>query len=86
MKCERIVPYAISAAIGRERDYQDAKYGPDRPHPIPSWLLIMRAELAEAEAAWMKRDDAEAMCEVLQVVAVGIAAIERHGVHERVKP
>lgn len=78
----------VHGAIQRERAYQDTKWGniQEKPHDVPGWLLIMRKELEEAEAAWMKGSDADAMRELLQVVAVGVAAMEQHGAHERKIP
>lgn len=74
---------AVFAAIDRERLYQDAKRG--RPLDLGAWLTVLRAELAEAEQAWVKGhpDDREALREVLQVAAVAVAAMEQHGVCER---
>lgn len=74
---------SIYEAVSRERDYQDKKYGANRPHELPGWMLIMRKELIEAEDAWMKGTHEECLCEMLQVVAVGIAALEQYGVVER---
>ena len=73
----------IFEAIGRERDFQDRKYGAGRLHNIPGWLLILRKELEEAEIAWCKEGDANALCELLQVIAVGVACLEQHGISER---
>ena len=79
----------IYEAIDRERAYQQEK----RPlshrqgHEIPGWIAIMRAELAEAEEAWVQGDgapaNAESLREILQIVATGIAALEQHGIVER---
>jgi hypothetical protein len=74
---------SIFNAIQRERAFQDAKYGQGRKHELPAWFLIMRRELEEAEAAWCKEGDARAVEELLQVVAVGVAALEYHGFKER---
>ena len=79
----------IYAAIDRERQYQQSKRPASHQngHEIPGWLAIMRAELAEAEEAWVRGDGAPAntvsLCEILQVIATGIAALEQHGVVER---
>jgi len=73
-------------AIGRERDYQDKKWGGIRKHPhtVGEWLLIMESELQEAKDGWCRgRGDEDALKEVLQVVAVGVACLEQHGVVER---
>lgn len=76
----------IYDAIDRERAYQDAKWGTpeEHPHELPGWLLVMRKELVEAEDAWVKGPhDAHVLREILQVVSVGIAALEQYGVIER---
>ena len=76
----------IQAAVKCERNYQDAKWGtPDEhPHDVGAWLLIMRNELREAEDAWCNGGgDEGALCEVMQVVAVGFACLEQHGVVTR---
>lgn len=79
----------IFAAILRERAYQQAKR-PDshaNGHELPGWIAIMRAELHEAEMAWVKGDgapaNADSLREMLQVVATGIACLQQHGVVER---
>jgi len=70
-------------AISREREYQISKWGQNE-HDVPGWLLIMEAELKEAKEAWVKRNgDSAALEEILQVVAVGVAALEQHGPVER---
>ncbi len=76
----------IYAAITRERAYQDDKWGTpfEHPHDVPGWLLIMRGELEEAEQGWLKGNgDKDALRELLQVIAVGVACLEQHGVVER---
>lgn len=73
----------VYAAIDRERDYQNRKWG-DKPHTVGEWLLIMEAELEEAKRAWTKGDgDSDAKRELLQVIAVGVAALEQHDIVER---
>lgn len=78
-------PDDIYTAIMRERNYQDLKYGDlqTKRHHITSWITIMRRELAEAEDAWLKKNDVEALKEILQVVAVGFACMQQHGIQER---
>lgn len=75
----------IFHAIARERLYQDRKYGPpeQRDLSIGAYLIIMRHELGEAMTALATQSADEAMIELLQVVAVGVAAMEQHGVFER---
>ena len=73
-------------AIDRERWYQDEKWGTikDHPHDVPGWLLIMQSELNEALEAWVHNGgDTEALREIIQVVATGVACLEQHGVFER---
>lgn len=76
----------IFAAIRRERQYQTAKWGSvqEHPHEVASYCVIMQGELDEAMQAWRKgRFGADDLREVLQVVAVGVACLEQHGVVER---
>lgn len=76
----------IFEAIEREREYQDlkaVKNGWQKEKRIAEFLLVMRAEIAEAEEAWLKKTHDEIMREILQVVSVGVAAMEVHGLFER---
>lgn len=76
----------IIDAIDRERDHQDRKWGElsERPMSVGHWLLVMEAELDEAKEGFVKTGmDSPALRELLQVVAVGIACLEQHGVVER---
>jgi len=73
----------IFAAVTRERNHQIHTWG-SNPHSVGEWLLILQAELDEAKEAWVKnRGDIKALEEILQVVAVGVACMEEHGVVER---
>lgn len=76
---------AIYSAIGNERDYQDRKYGTpgERKLTVGNYLQIARQELNEAQAAAADGDLANALLELLQVAAVAVACIERHGLVER---
>jgi NTP pyrophosphatase (non-canonical NTP hydrolase) len=77
---------AIFKAVERERSYQDLKWGTihQHPHDVAGYLLIMQGELDEAIRGWQKgKGDADALREVLQVIAVGFACLEQHGVIER---
>lgn len=85
----RTLPFAaVVDAVEIERRFQDGKWGPieTNPHTLAGWLLLMRKELDEAEMALIKggtgRDAVmqEILQEILQVVALGAAAIEQHGV------
>lgn len=76
----------IFRAIERERAYQQEKYGADgdRNLSIGDYILIMQWELQEAQQHYMARNGAHAaLAEILQVAAVGVAAMERHGFVER---
>jgi NTP pyrophosphatase (non-canonical NTP hydrolase) len=72
----------IIQAIDIERAYQDKRWGTIqmRPHTVGEWLLIMQGELDEAIQAWQKgTTDTAALEEILQVVTVGVACMEQHG-------
>lgn len=71
----------ILEVIRRERVYQDAKWGSIRenPHPVMVWLDLMAEEWAESKQAALQRDEVEALREVVQLVAVGLACLEQHG-------
>ncbi|RIK26954.1 MAG: hypothetical protein DCC55_39670 [Chloroflexi bacterium] len=82
-QAQALLQEAIFQAIARERRYQDDKYGP-KPHTVANFLLIMEAELDEAKRAWVKSEgDQNALREILQVIAVGVACLEQHGIVER---
>ncbi len=80
---EYFLPEDILDGIEVERCHQIRKWG-WKPHDVGAWLTIMRAELQEAEQAWCKANsDGPALSEILQVVAVGVACMEQHGVVTR---
>lgn len=73
----------VYSAIDAERDYQDRKYGHYKQQSFPGFLAIIRAELAEAEAAWLKDktgDRQTALEEVVQVGATVVACLEKYGI------
>jgi hypothetical protein len=85
----------IVDAIVRERIYQDSKWGTieENPHTLGEWLNIMHQELSEADYAlsmagfsWGNKMDSDVLCEILQVISVGFACLEQHGIVERDKP
>lgn len=82
--------FDVWAAILRERNYQNEKWGhPDHnPHTIFEWIGIMEKEIQEAKAAYFQRpaDGIQMLQEILQVVAVGVACMEQHGIRERQYP
>lgn len=76
----------VFKAIARERAYQNRKWGTVEtyPHDVSGWLLILQSELNEAKEAWVKGfSDDDALQEVLQVIAVGVACLQQHGIVER---
>lgn len=75
----------IFNAIRRERHYQDRKYGTiaQRNLTLDDYIVIMSDELCEAGISFRADDLDNARCELLQVAAVAIAALEAHGLVER---
>lgn len=75
-------------AIDTERTHQDQKWGAidKHPHEVGAWLTIMRSILTKAEHAWMTQaGDHGALEEIRQVLAVGVACCEQHGIQTRSK-
>ena len=69
--------------IDDERLYQDDKWGADRALSLWAWLTIAERELLEARSALIEDNTAHAKSEILQAVAVLVAALEWYGVqHE----
>ena len=64
----------LFAAIENERAYQDRKH--QHKHELPGYLLIMEGKLADAKAKWLGVGSEEAAEEILQLIAVGVAALE----------
>ncbi|MFW5895171.1 MAG: hypothetical protein ACOCT9_00355 [archaeon] len=75
----------VYEAIDRERDYQDEKWGSieENHHYIARWLMICADELYEASMADSVKNKEEVLKEILQMVSVGIACLEQHGIVER---
>lgn len=76
--------------IDGERDYQDKKWGGkehDETHSIDEWINYMIICLGRAcKADTFDNDSEKALDELRQVIALGIACFEIHGVPDRVKP
>lgn len=73
----------IQNAIEAERAYQNHKWG-NNPHDVGGWLSILRVELREAEDEWCgEQGNRGALAEILQIVSVGVACLEQHGVVTR---
>lgn len=73
----------IIDAIRRERAFQDLKYGHDRQIDLSTWIMVLESELDEVKHARIKQGREHTLQEILQVVAVGVACLEQHGVVER---
>ena len=77
---------AVFGAITRERQYQDAKWGTidENPHRISEWIVIMKRGIDETVKGMVDfPGHEEALKEILQVVAVGVACLQQHGIVER---
>lgn len=73
----------IIEAIDNERGYQTAKWGEHEQQSLPGFITIMRAEIEEAERAWIKNKiegRQTPLEEILQVVSVGVACLEKYGI------
>ena len=75
----------VFAAIREERLYQDSKYGPpeERGLGLGDYVIIAEAELAEVRWDIAHNQPEHACVEMLQVAAVLVAALQRHGVQRR---
>lgn len=75
----------VFAAVDIERAYQDRKYGTaeDRRLTIAEYLHIAQGELNESMCSMADGDKENALRELLQVIAVGVACLEQHGVVQR---
>ena len=81
----------ILGAVLSERQFQDEKYGPVRDpitqidgsgsHSIGEWILLLEAELNEVKLALIKGGSGRnsLRSELIQVIALGFAALEQHG-------
>ena len=77
-----LTPTEVFEAIEAERARQDAKWGPNKPQSLPGFLMVMEAELAEAQQGWLKNVEGRhaPLNEVVQLAAVCFACLERYGV------
>lgn len=75
----------VFAAIRQEREYQDQKYGtPDvRGLGLGDYVIIAEAEIDEVRYDIAQNQPKHACLELLQVAAVIVAALQRHGVERR---
>jgi len=74
--------WTIFKEIALERDWQDKKHGSleERCPGIMDWVEILEQELLEVKWAESREEKLE---ELLQVIAVGVACLEQHGVMRR---
>lgn len=75
---------SVIEAVLRERAYQDTLYPPEL-RSVGSHVLVMEQELLEArmDAVRGSTNRADALREILQVVACGVACLMQNGVCER---
>lgn len=75
----------VVAAVQRERQYQDAKWGTieENPHDLSGWLVILRVQ---ARASQYAIEESVILREILHMVSVGVACLEQHGIIERKAP
>lgn len=72
----------VFAAIKVEREYQDKKWGSNKPQSLAGYLLILESELAEAKKGWIKNHSGRnsPLAEIVQIAAVAVSCLERYGV------
>jgi hypothetical protein len=76
----------VLSAIEGERVYQEQKW-PGHKHTVAEWLLIMEKLMTDARKAWVTgHGDNQALHEVRQVVATGVACLEQCGAPSRGQP
>lgn len=75
------IPQHVIDAIIAELAHQSAKYGTpqERRLPLGEYVRILYAELREVKVSLDEGDQDAALCELAQVVAVGIACMMFHG-------
>lgn len=73
----------VLLAVESERAYQEEKW-PGHDHTVAEWLLIMEKLMGDARRAWVTgHGDNQALHEVRQIVATGIACMEQCGAPHR---
>ena len=74
----------VIAAIESELKYQKQKW-PNHSHTPAEWILIMDKCMSDAKRAWVcGHGDDQALHEIRQVVAVGVAAMTQCGALKRI--
>lgn len=80
------MPVHVLDAISGEREYQESKW-PGHEHTVAEWILILRKVLNDAERAWVTgHGDNQALHEIRQLTAVGVACMEQCGAPMRGEP
>lgn len=81
---DKLKLYDVVQAIMDEMDYQDKKWGANKPQSLPGFILVAKNEIAEAEAAWTKSASPtgrhSTLSELLQATTVLVRALQRYGV------
>jgi len=86
MKTLRPIKGHVLLAVESERAYQEKKW-PGHDHTVAEWLLIMEKLMGDARRAWVTgHGDNQALHEVRQIVATGIACMEQCGAPHRGDP
>ena len=72
----------VYAAVDKERNHQDDKWGANKPQSLPGFLMVLEKELQEAKDAWVKNVDGEhaPLNEIVQIAATAVACLEKYGV------
>lgn len=80
------LPGHVCLAIESERAHQEEKW-PGHQHTVAEWLLIMEKLMTDARRAWVTgHGDNQALHEVRQIVATGVACMEQCGAPFRGDP
>lgn len=71
----------VFEAIAKERQYQEEKFGENKPQSLAGYLLILESELEEAKRGWIKNLPGKSapLNEIVQIAAVAVACLERYG-------
>lgn len=78
--------YEIYRALDGEREYQGQKFG-DKPHSLTEFLVYIRDYTEEALTLVTRSADEDSKLDTLdsirKIAALGVAALEQHGVQTR---
>lgn len=80
------MPETVKTAIEDERAYQEKKW-PSHKHNVAEWLLIIEKLCDDARHAWVTgHGDNQALHEIRQITATGVACMEQCGAPLRGEP